>query len=617
MKEIMTDRLPEQKEGQRELLIRTRDPELLVQTISRRLSPSAEAVIALPDEMASQFSLEQPVIVNLEGENGSFILELQPAESLPQDIQQVKAEEGLKYLAEAAASTRLASEQTASEEDKKHLQGLTDNFTGAIGWLTNKAGEHKRKIINTVGAGIFVAAVTACGGEVQSTPTPESGGYPEPTAAEVSAEATLAPERVDVLNDSAQEAVDKEFEGLGMWDVIMFGNGMLEDFDGNQYALFTSKIQGKEPGKVKEFLLLGEISGNEVTTVRGLAIDENDDGPMFEFFGVSFNPERGEFVIEGELLRTSAGSQKVEIYRNGAWEELDGPDATNLSVQARLGQGVLAAPAVTELTRVPAQEATAVVDTSELPTRFDDEKAQQRAIEEFLEVSGYSSLEEAGEVLKGMSPYEDGAYTTSWDGEGYPTAMGSWGFIVGAYEISIEGRSFSGIEAGPGDRVLILLTYSPGLEKTVPYLWGGELDGNWFLTSVILRVDEDDPDSFSSPEAESFSDFESGKKLAEEHRGTLVDIRWIYSYENVEDVENPDNDWLRRDGLVRAITSDADSYLVRHAQDSTSLDEAVKAGGFAGGFEHVLDSLDPEQELGIIPYIILEYKGNSLIQKSN
>ena len=185
-------------------------------------------------------------------------------------------------------------------------------------------------------------ALTACTAPAESTIKLTPTG---PIATEVAAIPTARPEVVNSLNESAQRLIDEAFEGLGIHSASLVGAGILNNSSGDEFALFISKLPDSENDKDLDFLIIGETDGNnQIETVKGLVIDETKaQGPILEFIAVTFNPETRTFVLEGDYIRTNTETGEMEIYQDGAWQTINGPDETIDDVQLKLGGGVIAA----------------------------------------------------------------------------------------------------------------------------------------------------------------------------------------------------------------------------------------------------------------------------------
>ncbi len=225
-------------------------------------------------------------------------------------------------------------------KEKKDLSKLTDTvINGAL----DKIAGTKRKAMRWTTA--FAVLVTGCIATAESTIELTPTG---PVATEVAAIPTASPEVVNSFNESAQRLIDEVFEGLGIHSVSLVGAGILKNSSGDEFALFTSKLPDSVNDEDLDFLIIGGINGNnQIETVKGLVIDETKaQGPILEFIAVTFNLETQTFVFEGSYIRTNTETGEIEVYQDGAWQALNGPDETIDDVQTKLGGGVLAAPAL-------------------------------------------------------------------------------------------------------------------------------------------------------------------------------------------------------------------------------------------------------------------------------
>jgi hypothetical protein len=209
-------------------------------------------------------------------------------------------------------------------------------------WKTPRRAVSGARLL-TVG-GIVMTAASAC-------VVPEVSPTPRPTqtfVAETPMEAvrpTASPEVVNSLNESAQKITDEAFADLGVHDVVLIGAGTLTDSSGAEFALFNSKLPDKKTGKDLDFLLLSELGeGNQIKTIKGLVINEEETTePILEFLAVSFDKDTQTFVVEGPYIRTNTQTEDIEVFKNGAWQMLNGPEKTIDDVKKNLGIGVLTA----------------------------------------------------------------------------------------------------------------------------------------------------------------------------------------------------------------------------------------------------------------------------------
>lgn len=260
-------------------------------------------------------------------------------EILPANIGELAASEAAPLLERAALRIGIIKPKD------EFWEGMTENLRGAASYIKAEKAKLASKTFRAIsGASLVGTMVAACARPPES---PIALTPLEPTT-EVSAQPTASPEFVNSLNESAQKLTDEAFAGLGIHDVSLIGAGTLKDASGREFALFTSKLPDVKEGQDLDFLLLGQVTeANQVGEIKGLVIDEEKaQGPILEFIGVSFNPETQKFLIEGPSIRTNTQTGKIEVFKDGIWQELRGPDATIDEIQERLGPSVLAAPAL-------------------------------------------------------------------------------------------------------------------------------------------------------------------------------------------------------------------------------------------------------------------------------
>lgn len=225
---------------------------------------------------------------------------------------------------------------------KKELDRFEEKVLRGVGGFL--AGRRKKTMAVT--SALVLIATASCARFI----SPESTSLPSPTEpviTEVAQIPTASPEAISSFNESAQKIVDEAFKGLGVHDINIVGAGILADPEGREYALFTSILPDKNNATDLDFLLIGEVgTDNHVENIKGLVLDEEQQGSVLEFIAVSFNPDTETFAIEGPFMRTNTQTGEIEIFNNGSWQFLEGPERTINDVKQRLGHGVLAATAL-------------------------------------------------------------------------------------------------------------------------------------------------------------------------------------------------------------------------------------------------------------------------------
>ena len=251
----------------------------------------------------------------------------------------------LKYLREVAPQTTSWGKGRTKEKQVKQQitelaskSGVTGGKIDRISFKEALVSLDKKKMAPALVTATFALA-SCTGGPKPIEPSPT-----EPIITEVAQVPTASPEAISSFNESAQKIVDEAFKGLGIYDINMVGAGILADPEGREYALFTSILPDKNNETDLDFLLIGEVgTDSQVENIKGLVLDEEQQGSVLEFIAVSFNPDTETFVIEGPFIRTNTQTGEIEIFNNGSWRSLEGPERTINDVKQRLGHGVLAA----------------------------------------------------------------------------------------------------------------------------------------------------------------------------------------------------------------------------------------------------------------------------------
>jgi hypothetical protein len=251
----------------------------------------------------------------------------------------------------------------------------------------------------------------------------------EPAVSETVPIPTASPEAISSFNESAQKIVDEAFKGLGVHDINMVGAGILADPEGKEYALFTSILPDKNNETDLDFLLIGEVgTDNQVENIKGLVLDEEQQDSVLEFIAVSFNPDTETFVLEGPFIRTNTQTGEIEIFNNGSWRSLEGPERTINDVKQRLGHGVLAAIAL------PTPTAEAIESTYQLEDGVQLERMEQGQLVELFPGSEVF-MSERGDVV--IINKETGIQLA---GQRIETKYGSYTFLMAdsAYQYIIR-----------------------------------------------------------------------------------------------------------------------------------------------------------------------------------
>lgn len=188
-------------------------------------------------------------------------------------------------------------------------------------------------------------------------------------------EPTPSPEVIANLESLVQVKLDETFPTLGLHETRMEGLGFLTDSEGRNYALFATLLPDPNTGFNLELLLLSQVSEDyQISWVKGLVVDtQAQSGGTIEFLGITYDTLNNQFVVEGPLLRTNTQTGTIEIFKNGAWEELKGNRDTVEQVMAKLGSGVLAAPALPSPTSEPTPTPTEVPPPYEIVEGYREE----------------------------------------------------------------------------------------------------------------------------------------------------------------------------------------------------------------------------------------------------
>ena len=194
-------------------------------------------------------------------------------------------------------------------------------------------------------------------------PTPTVEPFPSPS-----------PEFVLSMEKSAQERIDAQFEGLGIYDPKFIG-GVLTDATGqNSFALFESSLPDKTTNQdLSFFMITGVGQKNKIEWVRGLVLSEAypQDGNILTFASATFEAETQIFEIHDPYLRTNVQTGEIEIATDGmTWIPLLGSPYTYNEVETRVGgKRILTARALPTPTAkpTPTPEPTPVPTPTEIP----------------------------------------------------------------------------------------------------------------------------------------------------------------------------------------------------------------------------------------------------------
>lgn len=528
--------------------------------------------------------------------------EASEVEILPRDIGDLAADQAAPLLKRAASRIEILK-----PKGNEFWQGVRENLQGASHYIEAKKSEVASKTFRLVAGGSLVTTmVAACAPPPE---TPETPSYPEPTATQVQTEPTVSPEVIEDVNQSAKSVVDREFEGVGITEVSLIGAGFLEDTGGKEYGLFTSNIKDRETGEAVELLLLGEVSGNEVESIKGLVLDEADQGPEFEFFGVSYDPEKMEFVIEGELLRMSTETGKIELQADGQWEELRGPDETYDSVHTNLGQGVLAAPRLNDLTPTPEPTATPEPSPTPEPVSPLDEQVQQEVIQEFMSRPEYQNYETFEDVMDGYINGSEYDPSVSW--YGLSDKVENWNhgrkfMLIGSRDIPTSHLP----GAKEGDYVTTLFLADPRIPgRLVPAIIAVNKDGAWAMTTTITD-DEHSPvynqGELGGVPIENESDLDNWTEANIGHTVMVVLLLRFGEVGGWSEVHNGLNPLYDPPQTVKDLMEELpeDVYFKKYTRDPESLGPPMPSRGGSetpgekADLLEVLISLDPEIDIG-------------------
>jgi len=341
------------------------------------------------------------------------------------------------------------------------------------------------KELATKGASVLslaaLAAATGCSANTVDayvpTEVPESTIEPFPTP---------SPEFVLSIEKYAQESIDTQFEGLGIHDTRLIGDVLTDASGQNRFALFESQLPNKQTSEDMSFLMIAAVGQeNKIESVRGLVASEAypQEGDILAFASVTFDAQTQIFEIQDPYVRTNTQTGEIEIATDGrTWVPLLASPYTYNEVRATLGGGgILAARALP----TPTAEPTVIPTEVPLPTRFDDERLLNEVIQNFLERTGYETLEEAYETFMNSEKYDPSFSFSGLDISSTWTMMKQLLFL-GTGEISI-----SHIEgARDGDTALIIYAAEPTNGTIVPIVGALELSGTWHNGSFFAQDNE-------------------------------------------------------------------------------------------------------------------------------
>jgi hypothetical protein len=271
------------------------DYETFLRDASRRFSPDKEAAIAeSPEEIASHYRPQEPIKAVIKGKDIDFEVEIDPDKKVPENFRELQLQEGMEFLARAAASAEAAKNETQDPEKKPALEGLSENLVGAIGWVAGKTGAHKGKVLNTLGAGVFAATVAACGGDIETkVPQPTDTSETQPRVTAVAPEAsstqkpteTPAPPKNPEAFESNQDLLGKRGYSIEetetAWQVVFGEEGSLvaRSEDGENIQIQTK--EGEELSFPQEAFLPRELNGARdfLATIQ----EKDKDTPSYFF----------------------------------------------------------------------------------------------------------------------------------------------------------------------------------------------------------------------------------------------------------------------------------------------------------------------------------------------
>ena len=216
-----------------------------------------------------------------------------------------------------------------------------------------------------------LAAATGCSVNTVDAHVPTEA--PEPT---IEPFPSPSPEFVLAIEKDAQDAIDIQFEGLGIHDTRLIGDILTDASGQNRFALFESQLPKKQtpteppltpepsptPQNLKFWMIAGVGQENKVEWVRGLvgseAYPEKDN--VLTFASATFEPQTQIFEIVDPYLRTNLQTGEIEITNDGmVWIPLLASPYTYNEVRAAIGKGgLMAAQALPTPTTEPTPEPT-------------------------------------------------------------------------------------------------------------------------------------------------------------------------------------------------------------------------------------------------------------------
>lgn len=390
------------------------------------------------------------------------------AEILPPNIGELSASEASPLVDRAASRVNILKPQN------EFWEGVAENLKGAAGYIEankKKIGSKTFRIV--AGTSLVANMLAACASPEAVTAVPTEIISPTAVPTEVVSIPQLEPSEISALNVAAQEAVNSSFEGWGIQDPELIGSGLLEDADGNSYALFGSTVKDKKTGEVLSFLLIGNLGeDNSISEIRGLVLqNENEQGPEFTFLAV------GSESVEGPYVRTNTDTGKLEIFRNRNWEELNAPDNTFDKVYASLGGGVLAAPRLADLTPTPEPTVTQEVVKREMGIFSWNQEVTNSITPDMLEplpeekvtrlIDSYGNPVPFGVLVEDRQESDSGLRVDFFSGivRGWIPGKGEWGG-------SMNGTLVFEIPLESGDSEYLLVYFpDPGDQYIYQSLW--------------------------------------------------------------------------------------------------------------------------------------------------
>ena len=301
-----------------------------------------------------------------------------------------------------------------------------------------------------------------------------------------------------------------------------------------------------------------------------------------------FNAEEDDWFLASTFL--PEGAEKGE-FQNGQWVALD-------------SQG--------EISWKFNQESDKWEEVEPLPTRYDDPELQARMVEEFLEKTGFSSIEQALEIFENNSLYLEypGQGFGGLDGDSGPRNY--WGTVSTYMNVGISRISINHIPgAESGDFAQILYGGRPGLDTLMPFIVGIQWKGQWVTAPKDTTIYDElgagyDVDGLNSPE-----DLEN---WVEENIGEAFAANIYLYFENPGDWAGVHFDKESFPGIEgsnakiqvkQMMDASQNGYIQRVTRDPEILGGGVEILPWSGlegrlvGIGQIYDVLDPSIDPGL------------------